>query len=224
MVISGGCAARPPRMCAAALTQTIRSYMVLHQMEYGNGWGPRGEAGVEVDGRVAGANRRHRAANRVVSGGCAARPPRTCAAALTQTIRSYMVLHQMEYGNGWGPRGEAGVEVDGRVAGANRRHRAANRVVSGGCAARPPRMCAVALTQTIRSYMVLHQMEHGNGAETTMVNPSLGQRALWRRVAAGLGTLRGRICPTKLTGSGAPPVGPVVDQRSPQVLTSIYIP
>ena len=85
-------------------------------------------------------------------------------------------------------------------------------------------MCAAALTQTIRSYMVLHQMEHGNGAETTMVNPSLGQRALWRRVAAGLGTLRGRICPTKLTGSGAPPVGPVVDQRSPQVLTSIYGP
>ena len=73
-------------------------------------WGEEVDGG-GGDGRVAGANRRHRAADRVISGGCAAQPPRTCAAALTQTIRSYMVLHQMEYGNGWGPRGEAGVEV-----------------------------------------------------------------------------------------------------------------
>ena len=198
---------------------SVSGFVVWRRRDWGEEVDGRG-----VDGRVAGANRRHRAANRVTSGGCAARPPRTCAAALTRAIRSYMVLHQMEYGNRYGQRGEGGVEVDGRVAGANRRHRAANRVISGGCAARPPRMCAVALTQTIRSYMVLHQMEHGNGAETTMVNPSLGQRALWRRVAAGLGTLRGRTCPTKLTGSGAPPAGPVVDQRSPQVLTSIYGP
>ena len=62
-------------------------------------------------------------------------------------------------------------------------------------------------------------MQYNNGGIA-----ALGQRALWRRVAAGFGTLsrRGRMCPTKLTGSGAPPVGSVLDQYSPEVLTSIY--
>ena len=75
---------------------SVSGFVVWRRRDWGEEVDGRG-----VDGRVAGANRRHRAANRVISGGCAAQPPRTCAAALTQTIRSYMVLHQMEYGNGW---------------------------------------------------------------------------------------------------------------------------
>ena len=58
-------------------------------------------------------------------------------------------------------------------------------------------------------------------------NRSQGQRAPWRRVAPRFGTLRGRTCPTKLTGSGAPLVGSVWIKYSParsKVLTSIYAP
>ena len=130
-------------------------------------------------------------------------------------------LTSMEYRNRWDQRAGEGVEVDGRHRGANRWHRVVGRATSGGCAARlastqyavrspAQRMCCGAHPgHTVLQGLIEKMVQNNNGGFAAWGN------VLWRRVAPRFGTLRGRICLTKLTGSGAQLVESGLDQHSP---------
>ena len=133
----------------------------LHQWNAGNDRTSGGEGG-EVDGRQRGANRRHRAADGVTSGGCAACPhgkhDTHTGAPTPPWGKRFSIVRRRRAGRSMGG------EVDGRHWGVNRRHRAVTGVVSGGCA-------AAALTRA--TCPCLSACPHINGMQET-IGPAAG--------------------------------------------------